>query len=209
MSRIIGYLRVSTNVQDLQNCRNQILNFANEKRLGSVTWIEETVSGTVDWKQRELGKVLQQLSPGDVVITAELSRFARSLRQIIEVVEYCKLHRITLHSIKGSWTIDDSLNSKVVMVILGLVSEIERDLISLRTKEALAARKKAGVKLGRPKGPGKSRLDPFRLEIIALLRNGSPKSFVSKRYGVSEPTLWNWLSKNGIDATPQVKRETA
>ena len=204
--RVIGYLRVSTADQDLANCKNQILHFANEKRLGSLTWIEETVSGTVDWKQRELGKVLQQLSPGDVVITAELSRFARSLRQIIEVVEYCKKHRITLHSIKGAWTIDDSLNSKVVMVILGLVSEIERDLVSLRTKEALAARKKAGVKLGRPKGPGKSRLDPFQPEIVALLRNGSPKSFVAKRYQVSEPTLWNWLGKNCIDATPIVAR---
>ena len=204
--QVIGYLRVSSTDQDLSNCKNQILHFANEKRLGNVTWIEETVSGTVDWKQRELGKVLQQLSPGDVVITAELSRFARSLRQIIEVVEYCKLHHITLHSIKGAWTIDDSLNSKVVMVILGLVSEIERDLISLRTTEALAARKKAGIKLGRPKGPGKSRLDPFRPEIVALLRNGSPKSFVARRYNVSEPTLWNWLSKNGIDATPIVAR---
>src|SRR5208283_2274892 len=207
--RVIGYLRVSTADQDLANCKNQILHFANEKRLGSVTWIEETVSGTVDWKQRELGKVLQQLSPGDVVITAELSRFARSLRQIIEVVEYCKKHRITLHSIKGAWTIDDSLNSKVVMVILGLVSEIERDLISLRTTEALAARKKAGVRLGRPKGPGKSRLDAFRPEIIALLRNGSAKNFVAKRYAVSEPTLYNWIEKNGIDATPRVERVTA
>jgi DNA invertase Pin-like site-specific DNA recombinase len=204
--RVIGYLRVSSTDQDLSNCKNQILHFANEKRLGSVTWIEETVSGTVDWKQRELGKVLHQLSPGDVVITAELSRFARSLRQIIEVVEYCKLHRITLHSIKGSWTIDDSLNSKVCMVILGLVSEIERDLISLRTKEALAARRNSGVKLGRPKGPGKSKLDPFRPEIVALLRNGSPKTFVARRYQVSEPTLWNWLSKNQIDATPIVAR---
>ncbi|MGO9020353.1 MAG: recombinase family protein [Syntrophobacteraceae bacterium] len=207
--QVIGYLRVSSTDQDLSNCKNQILHFANEKRLGSVTWIEETVSGTVDWKQRELGKVLQQLSPGDIVITAELSRFARSLRQIIEVVEYCKLHRITLHAIKGAWTIDDSLNSKVCMVILGLVSEIERDLISLRTTEALAARKKAGVKLGRPKGPGKSRLDPFRPEIVALLRNGSPKSFVARRYQVSEPTLWNWLAKNQIDATPRLERLTA
>ena len=204
--RVIGYLRVSSTDQDLSNCKNQILHFANEKRLGSVTWIEETVSGTVDWKQRELGKVLRQLSPGDVVITAELSRFARSLRQIIEVVEYCKLHHITLHAIKGAWTIDDSLNSKVCMVILGLVSEIERDLISLRTKEALAARRNSGVKLGRPKGPGKSKLDPFRPEIVALLRNGSPKTFVARRYQVSEPTLWNWLSKNQIDATPIVAR---
>src|SRR5208337_5573016 len=154
--RVIGYLRVSTADQDLSNCKNQILHFANEKRLGSVTWIEETVSGTVDWKQRELGKVLQQLSPGDVVITAELSRFARSLRQILEVVEYCKLNGITLHAIKGGWTIDDSMNSKVVLVILSLVAELEKDLISMRTKESLAARKAAGVKLGRKPGAGKS-----------------------------------------------------
>ncbi len=197
--RVIGYLRVSTMDQNLSHCKNQILHFANEKRLGSVTWIEETVSGTVDWKQRELGKVLQQLSPGDVVITAELSRFARSLRQIIEVVEYCKLHQITLHSIKGAWTIDDSLNSKVVMVILGLVSEIEKDLISLRTRESLAARKAAGVQLGRPRGPGKSKLDQYRPEIIALLQNGSRKNFIAKRYKVSEPTLWNWLKQNKIE----------
>jgi DNA invertase Pin-like site-specific DNA recombinase len=79
----------------------------------------------------------------------------------------------------------------------------------MRTTEALAARKKAGIKLGRPKGPGKSRLDPFEPEIVALLRNGSPKSFVAQRYQVSEPTLWNWLTKNSIDATPIVARVTA
>ncbi len=208
MPRVIGYLRVSTSDQDLKNCRNQILNFANERRLGPVDWIEETISGTIPWQQRALGSVLHQLKPGDVLITAEISRFARSLRQIIEVVEYCKLHQITLHALKGNWTIDDTLNSKVVLVVLGLVSEIERDLISLRTKESLAARKAAGARLGRPRGPGKSKLDPFRPEIIALLQNGSRKNFIAKRYHVSEPTLWNWLSKNGIDATPIVARHT-
>jgi DNA invertase Pin-like site-specific DNA recombinase len=101
------------------------------------------------------------------------------------------------------------MESKIVLFMLGMFAEVERDLVSLRTKEALAARKKAGVKLGRPKGPGKSRLDPFRPEIIALLRNGSAKNFVAKRYAVSEPTLYNWIAKNGIDATPIVSRMTA
>jgi len=79
----------------------------------------------------------------------------------------------------------------------------------MRTREAIAARHAAGVKLVRRKGPGKSRLDQYRVEIIALLKNGSPKSFVAKRYKVSEPTLYNWISKNQIDAIPRVERETA
>ena len=79
----------------------------------------------------------------------------------------------------------------------------------MRTKEDLAARRAAGVQLGRRKGPGKSRLDQYRVEIIALLRNGSPKSFIARRYMVSEPTLYNWIDKNKIDATPMVERETA
>lgn len=198
MPRIIGYLRVSTNSQELSNCKDQILNFANERRLGPVDWIEETISGTVPWQQRALGSVLHQLKPGDVLITAEISRFARSLKQILEVVEFCKLHSLTLHAIKNSWTIDHSMSSKVVITILGLVAEIERDLISLRTKESLAARRAAGVRLGRPRGPGKSKLDQFRPEIIALLNNGSRKNFIAKRYKVSEPTLWNWLKQNKI-----------
>jgi DNA invertase Pin-like site-specific DNA recombinase len=199
--RVIGYLRVSTDGQHTEKNKAEILAFANEKRLGPVDWIEETISGSVDWKQRELGCVLHQLKPGDVVITAEISRFARSLRQILEVVEYCKLHSITLHAIKGGWTIDDSMNSKVVLVILSLVAELEKDLISMRTKESLAARKAAGVKLGRPRGPGKSKLDQFRPEIVALLNNGSRKNFIAKRYCVSEPTLWNWLKQNRIEVT--------
>jgi DNA invertase Pin-like site-specific DNA recombinase len=207
MSRVIGYLRVSTDGQHTAKNKTEILNFANERRLGTVDWVEETISGSVDWKQRELGSILHQLQAGDVVITPEISRFARSLRQILEVVEYCKLNGITLHAIKGGWTIDDSMNSKVVLVILSLVAELEKDLISMRTKESLAARKAAGVRLGRKPGAGKSRLDKYRLEIQALLKNGSRKNFIAKRYGVTEPTLYNWLSKNSIDATPIVSRQ--
>jgi len=101
------------------------------------------------------------------------------------------------------------MENKIMLAMLGLVAEAERDLISMRTKEALAARKAAGVQLGRRKGPGKSRLDQYRVEIVALLRNGSAKSFVAKRYKVSEPTLYNWISKNQLDVSPMVEKVTA
>jgi hypothetical protein len=97
---------------------------------------------------------------------------------------------------------------KVVPYMRGLFAEVERDLVSLRTKEALAARKASGVKLSRPDGPGRSRLGPFRPEIVALLKSGLPESFVAKRYAVSEPTFCNWLGKNGIGSRLRVERET-
>ena len=88
-------------------------------------------------------------------------------------------------------------------MVFSIASEIERDLISKRTKEALRARKVAGVKLGRPRGAGKSKLDAFKEEIIALLRDGSSKKFVADRYGTSQVNLYNWLNKNDIDAKQQ------
>ena len=88
-------------------------------------------------------------------------------------------------------------------MVFSIASEIERDLISKRTKEALRARKANGVKLGRPKGAGKSKLDEFKEEIVALLRNGSSKKFVAERYGSSQVNLYNWLKKNNIDVTCQ------
>ena len=141
MPRIIGYLRVSTTEQDLENCRSQILHFANERRLVPVEWVTETISGTVDWRKREIGRILEELQAGDVLITSEISRFARSLRQIIEIVELAKKKDIVLHAMKGGWSINGGLESKVVLYMLGLFAEVERDLVSLRTKEALAARR--------------------------------------------------------------------
>ena len=88
-------------------------------------------------------------------------------------------------------------------MVFSIASEIERDLISKRTKEALRARKVAGVKLGRPRGAGKSKLYEFKEEIIALLRNGSSKKFVADRYGTSQVNLYNWLKKNNLDVTSQ------
>jgi DNA invertase Pin-like site-specific DNA recombinase len=141
--------------------------------------------------------------------TNEISRLARSLLQIVEIIEYCRTNGIAVHALKGGWVLNgnqEDIATKVTLFTLAMVSEIERDLISLRTAEALAARKAAGIKLGRKKGPGKSCLDPYKPEIVALLKNGSSKTFVAERYGVDPATLYNWLSKNQLDVSPKVER---
>ena len=102
------------------------------------------------------------------------------------------------HAESGNWRLDGSLQSKIMAMAFSIAAEIERDLISARTKEALRARKEAGVKLGRPKGPGKSKLDPYRPEIEALLANGSTQKFIAARYGTTESNLSNYLKKRGL-----------
>lgn len=208
--RTIGYLRVSSLSQDIEKNKAEILSFANDKKLVPIEWRAETVSGTVDWRKREIGRVLEELKAGDTIITPEISRLARSMKAVIEIVEAARLKEINIHALKGGWSLNGNLeNNKVVLYMLAMFGEIERDLISRRTSEALRARKQAGVKLGRPKGPGKSKLDQFKPEIEALLNNCSTKAFIARRYGVSEATLYNWLGKNHIDATPRVERVMA
>ncbi|MCK5604143.1 recombinase family protein [Candidatus Pacearchaeota archaeon] len=198
MARVIGYLRVSTVDQDTEKNKADILKLANDKKLGHVEWVEEKVSGIKDWKKRKLGAVLKELSAGDTILVPELSRLGRSTLQILEIMKLAKENNIAVHSVKGDWSLNGSMESKIVLMMFAMISEIERDLISERTKEGLRARKAAGVKLGRPKGPGKSKLDKYRDEIIALLANGSTKTFIAKRYGTSVPNLYNWLNRHSI-----------
>jgi DNA invertase Pin-like site-specific DNA recombinase len=200
MSRTIGYLRVSTSEQDLEKNKSDILNLSNTKRLGTVDWVEEKVSGTKNWKERKLGEVFNTLNSGDTIIVSELSRLGRSTLQILEIMKEAKERDIAVHAVKGGWSLNGTMESKIVMTIFGMMSEIERDLISERTKEGLRAARAKGIKLGRPKGKGRSKLDAHKPEIIALLRNGSTKTFIADRYGTSLANLFNWLKKNNIDS---------
>jgi len=201
-ARTIGYLRVSTQDQDLEKNKDDILRLANERQLGNVQWVEEKVSGTQDWRKRKIGETIETLNAGDAIIVSELSRLGRSTLQILEIMKVAKEKEVCVFAVKGGWSLNGSIESKILCTMFGMMSEIERDLISARTKEALKARKAAGVKLGRPKGPGKSKLDPYREEIIALLRNGSTQRYVANRYGTTPPNLSNWLKKNKIDPKP-------
>ena len=116
----------------------------------------------------------------------------------MEIISIAVHKGVRIYTVKGSWQLDDTIQSKVMAMVFSMASEIERDLISKRTRESLASKKLAGFKLGRPKGPGKSKLDKFRPEIEALLNNGSTQKFIANRYQVTEATLSNWLKKNDI-----------
>jgi DNA invertase Pin-like site-specific DNA recombinase len=204
--QIIGYLRVSTIDQDTEKNKAAVLDFANAKGfIGKVEFVEEKISGLKSWKKRKLNDLVQSMQAGDILIVPELSRLGRSLVEVLEVLNALKDKQVKVYSVKENFQLNgDDMQSKVMRTMLGLFAEIERDLISARTKEGLAAAKASGKRLGRPKGPGKSKLDGFRPEIEALLKNGSRKNFIALRYGVTPATLSNWLKKHGLDSIQPV-----
>jgi DNA invertase Pin-like site-specific DNA recombinase len=198
MTKTIAYLRVSTTEQDLKKHRADILQLANEKNLGKVYWVSETVSGRVSWKQRKIAQVIHELAAGDNLIVSELSRLGRSMLECMEILALATEKKIRIYAVKGDWQLENSLQSKIMAMVFAMAAEIERDLLSQRTKEALAARKRAGVKLGRPQGVGKSKLDQHRPEIEALLKNGATQTYIAKRYETTEANLSQWLEKHGL-----------
>jgi len=204
-SKTIAYLRVSTTEQNTEKNKADILSLANEKEFGKVQFVEEKISSRKSWKDRKVKKIIDELRGGDRLIVPEMSRLGRSMLEIMEILSIAKEKEISVYAVKGNWELNGSIQSKVMAMAFSIAAEIERDLISSRTKEALRARKEAGVKLGRPKGPGKSKLDKYRPEIEALLRNGSTKTFIAKRYDTTLPNLYNWLSKNNINNSTNAK----
>ena len=194
----IAYLRVSTTDQDIEKNKADILHLANDKKLGTVKWVEEKISGRVSWKKRQIAQVLEKLGEGDNLIVSELSRLGRSMLECMEILSLASQRKIKVYAIKGNWQLNDSIQSKILALAFAMAAEIERDLISQRTKEALAARKAAGMKLGRPRGVGKSKLDKYRPEIEALLANGSTQKFIANRYFTTEANFSRWLRKHNI-----------
>ena len=200
-SRTVAYLRVSTTDQDLEKNKADILHLANDKGLGQVEWVEEHVSGRVSWRKRKLATLLDRLQSGDTLIVSELSRLGRSMLECMEILSIASQKGVYLYAVKGNWQLDGTIQSKIMAMAFAMAAEIERDLISQRTKEALAARKRAGKKLGRPKGTGKSKLDKYRPEIEALMANGATQKFIAHRYNTTEANLSRWLKKHGLRRT--------
>lgn len=189
-----AFLRVSTVLQDTEKNKIDILQFANTHKLGNLEFVEEHASGKISYKERKLGALLDNMVKGDVLIVPELSRIARSVTQILEVIKITKDKGIILYSLKENFNnSEESITVTVTSTIFALVAQIERELISLRTKEALQARKQAGIKLGRPKGKGKSRLDVHKEEIMKLVELKVPKTMIAKQYGCSVANLYNFL----------------
>lgn len=198
--KVIGYLRVSTIDQDTDKNEADVYKFANAHDFGRVEFVSEKVSGMKSWRNRKLFDVVQSLKAGDVLIVPELSRLGRSLVEVLEVLNMLTSKDVKVFSVKENFQLNGTdMQSKVMRTMLGLFAEIERDLISCRTKEGIAAARAKGAPIGRPKGIGKSRLDPHREEIIALIKNGSQRQFIAKRYGVTPAALLHWLKRHDLN----------
>lgn len=177
---IYGYIRVSSDKQTVENQRFEINNFCKQNNLSIDGWIEETISGTKAYNKRELGKLLKRVNKDDLIMCAELSRLGRNLFMIMEILNICMTKECRVWTIKDNYRLGDDIQSKVLAFAFGLSAEIERNLISQRTKEALARKKAEGVTLGRPKGR-KSSPEKYKLYGKATLIKELLKAKVSKR----------------------------
>lgn len=197
-AKVVGYVRMSTPKQDLEKDKVSILKFANETKLGHVHFVTEYVSGRSCWRTRRIGRVLDELSAGDSLVISEMPRLGRSMLECVEILSVALRGGVHVYDVRSNWRLEDTMQSTMVAVGLSMAADIERRFIAARTREALRVKKAAGVRLGRPPGPGKSKLDPYRPEIEALLANGSTKRFVARRYHTSESNLHLWLKQRGL-----------
>jgi DNA invertase Pin-like site-specific DNA recombinase len=197
-NRTYGYLRVSTLDQDLEKNKKDILMLAHKKKLTSVIFIKETASGKVSWEKRLIADIINELQNGDSIIVSELSRLGRSMLECMEILSIATKKGINIYSVKGDWQLDGTIQSRILAMAFSMAADIEHELISARTKEALKAIKASGKKLGRPFGSGSSKLDKYKGEIVNLLDNGSKQTFIAKKYGTAPSNLYRWLKKNNI-----------
>lgn len=194
---IYGYIRVSSDRQTVENQRFEIKNFCTREKLSVDGWIEETISGTKNYEKRQLGDLLKKVVKGDIIICSELSRLGRNLFMIMEILNICMTKECRVWTIKDNYRLGEDIQSKVLAFAFGLSAEIERNLISQRTREALARKKAEGVVLGRPKGRktshearklyGKERL------IRELLKNKTSKRKIAKICRVDRNTLDRYI----------------
>lgn len=194
-----GYIRVSTDKQTVENQRFEINKFCSSENIQIDGWIEETISGTKAYNKRALGKLLKRVEKGDLIVCAELSRLGRSLFMIMEILSICMKKECRVWTIKDNYRLGDDIQSKVLAFAFGLSAEIERNLISQRTKEALARKRQEGVVLGRPKGsksaPEKYKLYGKATLIQELLKAKVSKSKIAKLCKVDRNTLDKYIAE--------------
>jgi len=194
---IYGYIRVSTDRQTVDNQRFEITRFCSKNNICIERWIEETISGTKTPEKRLLGPLLAEVKKGDLIVCSELSRLGRSLLMIMSILNHLMLNGVRIWTIKDNYCLGDNIQSKVLAFAFGLSAEIERDLISQRTKEALARKRSEGVILGRPQGRKSSRvkLSGYEKEIQMLLDKHTSKSAIGRIFGVNRMTVNSFLKE--------------
>jgi DNA invertase Pin-like site-specific DNA recombinase len=188
---IYAYIRVSSDKQTVENQRFEIKAFCKKHAIHVDSWIEETVSGIQNLEKRKLGKLLKRMRKNDVLICSELSRLGRNLLMIMGILNECMNRDVQVWTIKDNYRLGSDISSKVLAFAFGLSAEIERNLISQRTKEALARKRVEGVVLGRPKGSKSKvrKLTGKEAEIKALLDKKVSKSAIARILGVHRLTV--------------------
>ncbi|MDE6411119.1 MAG: master DNA invertase Mpi family serine-type recombinase [Clostridia bacterium] len=196
-----GYIRVSSDKQTVENQRFEINNFCEKQSITIDGWIEETISGTKTYTKRALGKLLKKVSKDDVIICSELSRLGRNLFMIMEILNICMNRECRVWTIKDNYRLGDDIQSKVLAFAFGLSAEIERNLISQRTKEALARKRAEGVVLGRPIGRKSShvKLTGKDETIKTLLEQGVSIVKIAKIFKVDRMTVAKYIKDNNLN----------
>ena len=194
---IYGYIRVSTDKQTLENQVFEVENFCTQESITIDQWITEKISGTKDYEKRELGRAIKKLKIGDILICSEISRLGRNLFQIMTILNRCMQREAQVWTIKEHYRLGADIQSKVLAFAFSLSAEIERNLISQRTKEALARIKASGKKLGRVKGSKNSTriLDGKKEFILQQRRFGIPRAKIARELGVSPSLMYKYLTK--------------
>ena len=199
---VYGYIRVSSDKQTVENQRFEISNFCEKVNVEIDDWIEETISGTKNYDKRKLGKVLKRINKGDLLICSELSRLGRSLFMIMDILNICLSKEARVWTIKDNYRLGDDIQSKVLAFAFGLSAEIERNLISQRTKEALKRKREEGIILGRPKGSSKP--EHYKLygkdqKITTMLEQKISKTKIAKQMKVNRLTLSKYIKMKNIE----------
>ena len=198
---IYGYIRVSSDKQTVENQRYEINSFCQKEHLNIDGWIEETISGTKNYNKRALGRLLKKVKKDDLIICAELSRLGRSLFMIMEILSLCMKKGCKVWTIKDNYRLGDDIQSKVLAFAFGLSAEIERNLISQRTKEALALRRAQGIHVGRKYGSKNSvyKLTGKERIVKEMLVKGVSKAAIARKLHVDRTTLWRFLKQTDVE----------
>ena len=195
---IYGYIRVSTDKQTLENQKFEIENFCKKNNMQIDDWIEETITGKKSYNKRLLGKLLKKVGAGDYIICSELSRLGRNLFMIMEILNICLTKNCKVWTIKDNYRLGDDIQSKVLAFAFGLAAEIERNLISQRTKEALKRLKAEGKNIGRIKGRRNEHLNKKctikHSYILEQLDSGISIPDIAQKINVAKGTLYRYLT---------------
>ena len=196
---VIGYIRVSSNKQTVQHQHYEIEQFAEHNNITVDKWIEETISSRKALNKRQLGQLLDELQDGDILIAAEISRLGRSLLEVMHILETCLNKNCQVWTLKENYRLGNDIPSKVMAFAFGLSAEIERNLISQRTKASLESVKASGKRLGRPFAAQSRKLKLSRntKKVKELLDMGLTKYRIAKIMGVKHTTLSRFIDRMG------------